>query len=170
MVKKEFTHQEVVEIAKRVVASWESIEERARKFQEEAQTTDEVRELVVKDMRSLAGGEEIYLASKHFLEHTAEQLRTRSLRSRWCVYMIECLDGSIYTGATNNPKRRFMLHRAGRGSKYVRSHGVKDILCVRYMGTRTPALVEESRLKRLSHNEKLLYATGEGWQHNEVPD
>ena len=38
------------------------------------------------------------------------------------TYMIECEDGSLYTGWTNNLEKRFAMHVAGKGAKYTRSH------------------------------------------------
>ena len=36
--------------------------------------------------------------------------------------MLACGDGSLYTGMTNDLRRRMTLHAAGRGAKYTRSH------------------------------------------------
>ena len=38
------------------------------------------------------------------------------------VYVLACGDGSLYTGMTNDLRRRMTLHAAGRGAKYTRSH------------------------------------------------
>lgn len=38
------------------------------------------------------------------------------------VYVLECQDGSLYAGMTNDLRRRMTLHTAGRGAKYTRSH------------------------------------------------
>jgi putative endonuclease len=38
------------------------------------------------------------------------------------VYMIECVNGSYYTGWTNDPVRRMNAHLSGRGAKYTRAH------------------------------------------------
>lgn len=40
----------------------------------------------------------------------------------WCVYLIECQDGSVYTGITNDLARRYAQHVAGKGARYTRSH------------------------------------------------
>ena len=36
------------------------------------------------------------------------------------VYMLECGDGSLYTGWTNDLARRLAAHQSGRGAKYTR--------------------------------------------------
>ena len=39
----------------------------------------------------------------------------------WCVYMLRCRDGSLYTGATNDLPARLRVHQRGRGAAYTRS-------------------------------------------------
>ncbi len=39
----------------------------------------------------------------------------------WSVYIVECADGTYYTGATNNIDRRVKKHNSGKGAKYTRS-------------------------------------------------
>jgi predicted GIY-YIG superfamily endonuclease len=40
---------------------------------------------------------------------------------KWYAYMLECADGSIYTGITNNVKERVAKHNSGKGAKYTRA-------------------------------------------------
>jgi predicted GIY-YIG superfamily endonuclease len=40
----------------------------------------------------------------------------------WFVYLIECVDGSLYTGITVDLESRFKAHREGRGARYMRLH------------------------------------------------
>ena len=39
----------------------------------------------------------------------------------WHVYIIECNDGSLYTGITNDLDKRITAHNAGLGAKYTQS-------------------------------------------------
>ena len=39
----------------------------------------------------------------------------------WHVYIIECSDGSLYTGITNDLDKRITTHNDGRGAKYTKS-------------------------------------------------
>ena len=39
----------------------------------------------------------------------------------WCVYMLRCRDGTLYTGATNDLEQRLRVHGSGRGAAYTRS-------------------------------------------------
>ena len=41
--------------------------------------------------------------------------------SEWCVYIVECADGTLYTGITNDLERRLDEHNAGTGARYTRS-------------------------------------------------
>ena len=40
----------------------------------------------------------------------------------WYVYLIECRDGSLYTGIATDVDRRYAEHAAGKGARYTRSH------------------------------------------------
>jgi len=39
----------------------------------------------------------------------------------WYVYVLECSDGTLYTGITVDPSRRLVEHNSGRGARYTRS-------------------------------------------------
>ena len=49
----------------------------------------------------------------------------------WCVYILECMDGSLYTGVTNDVEKRMMAHSNGNGSKYVKRKGFGRLLKVK---------------------------------------
>jgi putative endonuclease len=42
--------------------------------------------------------------------------------SAWYVYLLECRDGSVYTGIAVDVHRRYAQHVAGKGARYTRSH------------------------------------------------
>jgi putative endonuclease len=73
----------------------------------------------------------------------------------WRVYLLECLDGSYYTGVTNNLEKRMAAHESGKGSKYVLSRGFCRLISSRKCLTRSEALKTEYKIKRLSKDEKL---------------
>lgn len=80
----------------------------------------------------------------------------------WWVYMVRCADGSLYTGVATDVRRRFAEHQSGgaKAAKYVRGRGPLKLVYQREVGTRSDALREELRLKRLRKAEKeLLVAT-----------
>ena len=70
------------------------------------------------------------------------------------VYILRCGDGSLYTGITRNLERRLEQHRAGRASRYTRSHLPVTLVWVREVGSWSLALREELRIKAMKKAEK----------------
>ena len=73
----------------------------------------------------------------------------------WTVYILECGDGTLYTGITDDLTRRVKAHDSGKRAKYTRGRGP---LTLRYQETqpdKSAALKRELALKRLSRSEKL---------------
>lgn len=70
------------------------------------------------------------------------------------VYIIRCLDNSLYTGITNNLSKRFLKHKKGVGAKYTKSHPVKRIEIVWSCKNKSLASKLEYHLKRLKKREK----------------
>ena len=56
------------------------------------------------------------------------------------VYMIECVNGSYYTGWTNDPVRRMNAHLSGKGAKYTRAHPPVRMAHLERCRTRSRAL------------------------------
>lgn len=77
----------------------------------------------------------------------------------WFLYLIECVDGSIYTGITVDVAARYAAHLAGTGARYTRSHKPLRLLGVEAHPDRSSASQAEYRIKRLSAAEKRRYAT-----------
>ena len=67
----------------------------------------------------------------------------------WCLYLLECEDGSLYCGITNDLQRRFAAHRAGKGARYTRAFKARRIVALRPFPDRASASVAEHALKRL---------------------
>ena len=40
---------------------------------------------------------------------------------KWCVYILKCSDGSLYTGISNSLSQRVDTHNSGKGAKYTKS-------------------------------------------------
>lgn len=75
--------------------------------------------------------------------------------------MIRCEDGSLYTGSTDDPERRFAAHAAGKGAKYTKSHKPVALVAVWTVDSRPEALKLEYHIKRLSKKEKERIVSGE---------
>jgi putative endonuclease len=74
---------------------------------------------------------------------------------KYHVYILECRDGTLYTGIATNVKRRFKEHLEGKGAKYTKSRGVKKILFQEKWKDRSSALKREGEIKKMSRGEKL---------------
>jgi len=83
---------------------------------------------------------------------------TESAAKRWFVYLIECRDGSLYTGITTDVAARYAAHAAGKGARYTRSHPPSRLLASEAHPDRSAAAKAEYRIKRLTPAEKLAYA------------
>ncbi|MEK7134212.1 MAG: GIY-YIG nuclease family protein [Patescibacteria group bacterium] len=71
------------------------------------------------------------------------------------VYLIECKDGSLYTGITTDVKRRFAEHKSGAGGHYT---GAKKVVRVAYTEkhpSRSSALKREMEIKGWTRQKKL---------------
>jgi len=44
------------------------------------------------------------------------------IRAAWSVYIVECLDGTLYTGMTRDLPCRLAAHNEGRGARYTQVH------------------------------------------------
>ena len=71
------------------------------------------------------------------------------------VYIIECRDGTLYTGSTTNIQRRFAQHAAGKGARYTRAKQAKKLVYSESLANRSAALKREAEIKRWRRNKKL---------------
>lgn len=77
------------------------------------------------------------------------------MTSDWYVYVLECEDGTLYTGVTKDPSRRLLEHRRG-GCRYTRARpGRRMLRTLRCSKVR--AYQYEWRLKRASRAQKLAW-------------
>ncbi|ADJ13616.1 GIY-YIG nuclease family protein [Halalkalicoccus jeotgali] len=70
------------------------------------------------------------------------------------VYVLECADGSLYTGYTTDVERRVAEHDAGEGAKYTRGRTPVSLVYTESFETRSDAMSREYAIKRLSRAEK----------------
>jgi len=73
------------------------------------------------------------------------------------VYLLECRDGTYYTGITKNLNKRLIQHNNGTGSKYTRSRRPVKLIDSFKVENRSIASKYEARIKKLSHNQKLKF-------------
>lgn len=72
----------------------------------------------------------------------------------WFVYMVRCSDGTLYTGATTDVKRRVLAHNTGRGARYTRSRLPVSLVYLEEAQDRSDALRREAAIKRFHRPDK----------------
>jgi len=73
----------------------------------------------------------------------------------WVCYLLECADGTLYCGITNDLDKRLNAHNAGEGAKYTRSRLPVTLVHLESCADRSAALRREIEIKRLPRNAKL---------------
>ena len=74
---------------------------------------------------------------------------------RWQIYIIECRDGSLYTGITIDLEKRLAAHNAGKGAKYTTSRRPVRLVYREGAANRSEASKRENAIKKLNRNDKL---------------
>jgi putative endonuclease len=69
-------------------------------------------------------------------------------------YIVECADGTYYTGWTTDPPRREKQHNSGRGAKYTSLRRPVRMVYIEPQPDRSSALRRERKIKTLSHAQK----------------
>ena len=72
------------------------------------------------------------------------------------IYMLECADGTLYTGWTTNPERRVKEHNAGKGALYTRWRRPVEICYLEEAPDRSAAQRREIAIKKLTRHKKLM--------------
>jgi putative endonuclease len=72
----------------------------------------------------------------------------------WLVYILECSDGTYYTGITNDLDKRLAAHNEGNGAKYTRVRRPVRLMVSFEATDRSAASKEEYRIKQLTRKEK----------------
>jgi predicted GIY-YIG superfamily endonuclease len=72
----------------------------------------------------------------------------------WSLYILECADGSLYTGVTIDLDRRLRQHQEGTASRYTRIRRPVVLVHREECGSRSLALSRECAVKSLSRSRK----------------
>lgn len=73
---------------------------------------------------------------------------------RFYVYIVQCRDGTYYTGYTPDIKKRVELHNKGKGAKYTRDRRPIELVWYKEYRYFRKAFLEEKRIKRLTRERK----------------
>ncbi len=71
------------------------------------------------------------------------------------TYIVQCNDGSLYTGWTNDLDRRIQAHNSGNGAKYTRSRLPVKLVYSEEHPTKEEAMSREFHIKKMTRDEKL---------------
>jgi putative endonuclease len=75
----------------------------------------------------------------------------------WYVYILQCSDGSLYTGVAKNVFARLAEHNSGKGARYTRSRRPCLLRFFERHPSRSSAQAQEARIKRMTREEKLTF-------------
>lgn len=76
------------------------------------------------------------------------------MQKEWTLYIIETVNGKLYTGITTDLTRRFQEHKDGTGAKYTKSNKPKKIVYTETLKNRSEATKRELQIKKLSRLDK----------------
>jgi putative endonuclease len=69
-------------------------------------------------------------------------------------YILECSDGTYYTGWSTNPQRRLIQHNRGKGARYTRTRGPVRLVYTEELPDKVAALKRERAIKALKRPQK----------------
>lgn len=73
----------------------------------------------------------------------------------WWLYILQCGDGTLYTGITTDVHARLEAHRKGKGAKYTRGRNPLELVYSEACGNHSDALKRELEIKALKREEKM---------------
>lgn len=74
---------------------------------------------------------------------------------KYYIYIILTEKNTFYCGYTDNVEKRFQAHLEGKGAKYTRANKPIKVVYQKEFNTKSDAMKEEARIKKLTHQEKL---------------
>jgi len=81
-------------------------------------------------------------------------------RTAWTVYIVRCVNGSLYTGITNDLTARLAAHNSGNGAKYTAAFGPVELVWKKRRKDRSSASKLEAAIKKLPRAAKDLLVAG----------
>lgn len=90
------------------------------------------------------------------------------IKTKHFMYVLECSDGTLYTGYTNDLKKRMITHNSGKGAKYTRSR--LPVTCIYYevFETKPLAMSAEYYFKKKTRQQKLSYIEERGFEDDSI--
>jgi putative endonuclease len=83
-----------------------------------------------------------------------DQASKKKIRDKWLVYILQCQDGSFYTGITKDMNRRLKMHNDGKASRYTRIRRPVKLCYQEVCFGRALSLIRECQIKSLPRSKK----------------
>ena len=71
------------------------------------------------------------------------------------VYLLKCVDGTLYTGWTNDLEQRVAAHNTGKGAKYTKARRPVELVYFEEFETKEQAMKREYAIKQMARKDKL---------------
>ena len=85
---------------------------------------------------------------------------------KFYTYILLTERNTLYCGYTDDPQKRFELHKQGKGAKYTRANKPIKMVYLKEFPSKIEAQQEERRIKKLKRSEKEKLCTSLNWQTN----
>jgi len=94
--------------------------------------------------------------------------KTVPRKGKYWVYIVQCRDGTYYTGYTSNVENRVALHNRGHGAKYLKGNLPVELIYAKEYRYYKNALHGERRIKKMTRKDKerLIRVYGENQKSN----
>lgn len=93
---------------------------------------------------------------KRMLKGMQEKENPLDVTDPWYLYILECIDGTFYTGVTKDLSRRLEEHNSGKGARYTRARVPVRMVYQETCSSRSAALIRECAVKALPRKQKKL--------------
>ena len=88
------------------------------------------------------------------IEDVFEEI-VKKLNATWSAYIVECSDGTLYTGISNNVSKRISDHNMGKGAKYTRGRLPVTLKWSKVCDNKSEASKLEYKIKKMSRKDKI---------------
>ncbi len=112
-------------------------------------------ELIVAQMLDVEGTD-----VEEVLQSVEKKIEMVDIEPKNYTYILECSDGSLYCGWTNNLEKRVETHNAGLGAKYTKSRRPVKLVYYETFYTKEEAMRREWHMKRMKREDKLKLIHG----------
>ena len=73
------------------------------------------------------------------------------------MYLIECTNGALYAGITNDVAARYAAHERGKGARFTRANPPRKLIGAREFPDRASAARAEYALKQFPRTKKIAF-------------